>query len=133
MNDIKKEKDAMDNILKIQEYNSIDRAKAGILSILEGSFQKGKITQEQYNELTKYLEERIEQIRSNHVSKQNVHVKTNNTLQRNNIDVEQENEKDLKKQFQDKIKVTPKELNHIPIYKGQFNKVPPKSKDTKER
>ncbi len=131
MNNIEKEKSYIDNILQKQEYNGINRAKAGILSILKGSIQKGKITQEQYDELTMYLERKIEQIKTQNG------IRKNFSLQKNSQNTNSQNTNSLnnnvKKQFQEKLKVEPKELKYIPIYKGKFNSIPQKNKGTKER
>ena len=156
MNNIEKEKSYIDNILQKQEYNGIDRAKAGILSILKGSIQKGKITQEQYDELTMYLEQKIEQIKTQNETRKNFSLQKNsqntnsqNTNSQNtnsqNINSQNINSQNInsqnttslnnnvKKQFQEKLKVEPKELKYIPIYKGKFNSIPQKNKGTKER
>ena len=131
MNNIEKEKSYIDNILQKQEYNGINRAKAGILSILKGSIQKGKITQEQYDELTMYSERKIEQIKTQNG------IRKNFSLQKNSQNTNSQNTNSLnnnvKKQFQEKLKVEPKELKYIPIYKGKFNSIPQKNKGTKER
>ncbi len=125
MNNIEKEKNYIDNILQMQEYNSINTAKAGILSILKGYVQKGKITQEQYDELTMYLEQKIEQIKTKNETSKNFYPSKNlqNTNSLNNI----------KQQYQEKLKVEPQKLKYIPIYQGKFNSIPQKNEDTKER
>ena len=126
MNNIEKEKNYIDNILRKQEYNSINIAKAGILSILKGYIQKGKITQEQYDELIMYLEQKIEQIKTQNETRKNFYPSKNsqNTNSLNN---------NIKQQFKEKLKVDTKELKYIPIYKGKFNSIPKRSKDIKER
>ena len=120
MSKIEEEKKMIDNILKLTKYNSINRAKAGLLSVLGGSLKKEEITEENYNELISYIEEKIEQIKNQQTTEEKID--NTKSLKQNS-----------KERFEHRIKVMPEELNYVPIYKGKFNKIPPKSKDIEEK
>ena len=95
----------IENILKIQQYNMLERAKVSIQSIIDGNLKNNQITEEEYDILNEFLEEKILEMQNEKIEKIE------------EIEEKQKNEENEKKE----------EIKYIPIYHGKFNELPPKN------